>query len=601
MKRGVCDLSLIDSRRGFFIVNLRLAALIFVTASTSVFAQAVPIAQRTIPSDQEFDSGSRIQISALTDTQLDNLVTLARVWGFLKYHHLAVTAGKRNWDYDLFRVLPDVLAAPDRAHANDALLKWIDELEPVPACSRCLPAPTGDLDLKPPLEWIHDQSVLGALLSERLEQIYTNRSRHQYYVSQTLRTGNPQFNHEPAYPQIAYPDFGYQLLALFRWWNILQYWAPDRNAADQNWPAVLKGLIPKVALARDKQAYELSLFEMTATTNDTHAGLEGSTARRPPVGNCAVPVGLRFIDGKPVVFRTSVDTGLQPGDVVEKLDGIPIPSLVADWSRFYAVSNGAALERDFAIVLTRGSCGPVSLDITRNGHSQRVLTARVQFRPVLTHDQPGDTFRLLSPEIAYIKLSSIKTADLPAYFEKAIATKGLIVDIRNYPSEFVPLAVGAYFAIRPTSFAVFTTGDFSNPGAFHFIPGPLIEPGPVHYEGRVVILVDETTQSQAEYTAMALRAMPNAFVMGSTTAGADGDVSLIPLPGGLSTMISGLGVFYPNHWPTQRAGIIPDVTVRPTVQGVAAGRDEVLETAIHFIETGTDGHKTRPATDQSSK
>jgi C-terminal processing protease CtpA/Prc len=66
-------------------------------------------------------------------------------------------------------------------------------------------------------------------------------------------------------------------------------------------------------------------------------------------------------------------------------------------------------------------------------------------------------------------------------------------------------------------------------------------------------------------------------------------------------MISGLGVFYPNHWPTQRAGIIPDVTVRPTVQGVAAGRDEVLETAIHFIETGTEGHKTRPATDQSSK
>ncbi|MGC1423485.1 MAG: S41 family peptidase, partial [Terracidiphilus sp.] len=113
--------------------------------------------------------------------------------------------------------------------------------------------------------------------------------------------------------------------------------------------------------------------------------------------------------------------------------------------------------------------------------------------------------------------------------------------------------------------------------------------------------VDETTQSQAEYTTMALRAMPNALVVGSTTAGADGNVSLIPLPGGLRTMISGLGVFYPNHWPTQRAGIIPDVTVRPTVQGVAAGRDEVLETAIHSIETGIDPDKTGRATDQSSR
>jgi C-terminal processing protease CtpA/Prc len=99
-----------------------------------------------------------------------------------------------------------------------------------------------------------------------------------------------------------------------------------------------------------------------------------------------------------------------------------------------------------------------------------------------------------------------------------------------------------------------------------------------------VILVDETTQSQAEYTAMALRAMPNAVVVGSTTAGADGNVSNIPLPGGLSTMISGLGVFYPDHRPTQRVGIIPDVVAMPTIEGIAAGRDEVLEAGVKMIE-----------------
>jgi len=43
-----------------------------------------------------------------------------------------------------------------------------------------------------------------------------------------------------------------------------------------------------------------------------------------------------------------------------------------------------------------------------------------------------------------------------------------------------------------------------------------------------VILVDERTQSQAEYTTMALRTAPGAIVMGSQTAGADGNVSLIP-------------------------------------------------------------------------
>ena len=82
---------------------------------------------------------------------------------------------------------------------------------------------------------------------------------------------------------------------------------------------------------------------------------------------------------------------------------------------------------------------------------------------------------------------------------------------------------------------------------------------------------------------MALRATPNAIVMGSTTAGADGDISGIPLPGGLSSLISGLGVFYPDKKPTQRIGIVPDIVVKPTIVGIRAGRDEVLDAAIHQI------------------
>jgi C-terminal processing protease CtpA/Prc len=82
---------------------------------------------------------------------------------------------------------------------------------------------------------------------------------------------------------------------------------------------------------------------------------------------------------------------------------------------------------------------------------------------------------------------------------------------------------------------------------------------------------------------MALRASPHAMVIGSTTAGADGNVSAVPLPGGLSTMISGLGVSYPDGRPTQQIGIVPDKTVVPTVEGIRAGRDEVLEEAVRQI------------------
>ena len=98
-----------------------------------------------------------------------------------------------------------------------------------------------------------------------------------------------------------------------------------------------------------------------------------------------------------------------------------------------------------------------------------------------------------------------------------------------------------------------------------------------------MILVDETSQSQSEYTAMALRAGPRAKVLGSTAAGADGNVSPIPLPGGLQGMLSGLGVFHPDQRPTQRIGIVPDIVVTPTRAGLRAGRDEMLDAAMREI------------------
>ena len=48
-------------------------------------------------------------------------------------------------------------------------------------------------------------------------------------------------------------------------------------------------------------------------------------------------------------------------------------------------------------------------------------------------------------------------------------------------------------------------------------------------------------------------------------------------------MISGLGIFYPDRKPTQRVGILADVEVKPTIAGIRAGRDELMEEALRRI------------------
>jgi hypothetical protein len=202
---------------------------------------------------------------------------------------------------------------------------------------------------------------------------------------------------------------------------------------------------------------------------------------------------------------------------------------------------------------------------------------------IAAHDRPGATFQLLSPEVAYVKLSSVTIADAASYVARAAGTRGLVIDIRNYPSEFMVFALAPRLVTEPTPFARCTSSDHANPGAFLFGPPKVLPAVTPHYPGKVAILVDEASISSSEYTAMAMRRAPRAVVVGSTTAGADGNVSQITLPGGLHTAISGIGVFYPDGTPTQRVGIRPDITARPTIAGIRAGRDEVLEAAVRHI------------------
>ncbi len=546
--------------------------------------------------DHEFDHGSGITLSELSKTQIDNLATLGKVWGFLKYHHPAIASGQHHWDYDLFRVLPQVLSASDRRAANAAMRKWIAALGPVSECGRCASLNDTDLSMRPDLVWLLDETLLGADLSQDLQRILRSRPADgkQFFVSQVPGVGNPNFDHEPGYPSIKPPDAGFQILALYRFWNIVEYWYPNREIVGENWDSVLSEFLPRIALAKTSESYQRELMALIAQVHDTHANLWSSLQVRPPVGACQLPIIVRFVENSAVVSgyaqaEAGPATGLKIGDVILDLDGTPVSQLVERWSPYYADSNDAARMRDIARSMTHGDCGqPAVMRVRREAQTLNLTATRLPLASMnaqagSTHDLPGETFRKLSGDVAYLKLSSVKTDDAARYIDGASGTKGLIVDIRNYPSEFMVFSLGSLLVDKPTEFVRFTAGDLSNPGAFHWTDLLSLTPQQPHYKGKVVILVDEVTLSQAEYTTMAFRSAPGAIVIGSTTAGADGNVSQIPLPGGFSTMISGIGVFYPDKKPTQRVGILPNIEVKPTIAGIRDGRDELLEEALRQI------------------
>ena len=546
--------------------------------------------------DQEFDEGSGITLGNLNELQIENATILGKVWGFLKYHHPQIASGNYNWDYELFRHMTPIIFSHSVAERDDRILSWIESYGELAPCKKC-EATNPDAELKPDHRWMQSEHITQTLQKE-LQHIYENRHQgEQYYIGYASKqVGNPEFKNEKPYAEMVFPDAGFRLLALYKLWNMVHYFSPNRHITDTDWNEVLKLYVPKFIQAGNELEYEIAALRLIGEMKDTHSNLWGGADKlRASRGKLYPPVHVQFIEDELVVtdlynpeMKATLAIGI--GDVITTINGQDVSEIVVEQLPFYPASNRAAQLRDLSGNILRSNESTVLLTI-QNG-TEKTVTLPLFERDSLDiynwYRKPaGTSYSMLPGNIGYVTLANITDEDPADIVSEFSNANGLIFDIRNYPTAFMPFALGQFIAPKGTEFVKFTTMNPNNPGEFNFGTTLTIGAGSLakkKFKGPVVVLVNELSQSQAEYTAMAFRAAPNATVVGSTTAGADGNISPILLPGGLRTMISGIGVYYPDGTPTQRVGIVPDVEVKPTIEGIREGRDELLEKAIEIIE-----------------
>lgn len=546
-------------------------------------AIALPPAQL----DTAFDAGSDIVLDTLSPHQQDNLFALGKVWGFLKYHHPDIARGTLNWDYELLRILP-------KTSAQDFMTQLSAWMPPVPQNSEVKLAtdPAKTVKLPPPIDWIDEAPWLPEEVRKALQEAHRAAvPESHYYLSFTEGVGNPLFQNEGAYPRMAWTDDGFKLLALFRYWNMIEYWFPYRHLMDEDWDKVLREFIPRMTAADDELSYKLTLLDLVGKIQDTHANIRQTDLVLTRFhGERAVPVQLGFVEDQPVVVKTFdfLDSAatIGVGDVITEIDGQPVNELVAEKLAYAPASNRPTQLRDVAHLLLRTNKEylPVVFRKERGMFREEIATVDLKEYRLNFWGGGEPSHRELDGDIGYIFPGTLKPGEVDSIMKAYRDKKGLIIDLRCYPSEFIVFSLGKYLMPEPTEFVKFTSSSLAHPGQFIFSDPLLVgEAREDYFKGKMVILVNETTLSQAEYTTMALRVAPRATVIGSTTAGADGNVSRIVLPGDIDTMISGIGVYYPDGTETQRVGIVPDEEMHPTIAGVRAGRDELLERAIDLI------------------
>jgi C-terminal processing protease CtpA/Prc len=545
-------------------------------------------------SDTAFSKNSGVEIDFSNRIQIDNLALLCKIWGFLKYYHPAIAAGNYNWDNELFRFLPAYLPITDKNQRNDSLLAWVNKLGNVSGKGNKMKI-KANTKLIPELDWLKDTTELGTKLSSQLIKIRnTKRGSSNYYFTFTSAS-NVDFTNERDYPSINWNDDGFRLLTVFRYYNMIEYFFPYKNLIGEEWHNIPAEFISKILAAKDDFEAQKVVLEMITRINDSHAFPKFSSDFNDAFyGRNYANYKLTFVENHAVVkgyLNEKLLTGddLQPGDIIIDINGESVMQKVERLKKYVPASNEPTRLAFISEYLLRSNNRGITVSYLRNGKTESKSLSCHTPEAVFTKTNVGaesekPTWRFLTPEIGYIYMGTIRNKEIPKMMGELRLSKGIVVDLRCYPNDFVVFSLSSYFHVKNTAFVKFSNTNASNPGLFNFTK-PLSVWGMKNaYNGKLVILVNESTISNAEYTAMALSSTSIATVVGSTTAGADGNVSKIILPGGISTYISGIGVYYPNGKETQRTGIVPDVVVNPTLRGYVDGRDEVLEKAVQIIE-----------------
>ena len=332
--------------------------------------------------DTEFDAGSQFTMSTPTAQERENLTVLGKVWGFLKYHHPAIAKGDINWDYELFRVLEEIAFAKADSERDQRILTWVDTYGPVSKCKKCKET-SEEAYLKPDNAWI-TSSGLSKELQERLGSIYTNRYQGKhYYIDQTPQVGNPIFSNENPYIEMKYPDAGFRLLSLYRYWNMIHYYFPYKDVMDKDWNAVLEAYVPQFITAKNELEYEIAALQIIGDIKDTHANLWGGDDKwEATKGSKYPPVHIRFIENKLVVvdfynpeMKPSLE--LELGDVIKSVNGILTSKMIADKIPYYPASNPEARMRDISSRILKGNGESLDLTVLREGKEVNVKDAFV--------------------------------------------------------------------------------------------------------------------------------------------------------------------------------------------------------------------------------
>ncbi|MFO7694523.1 MAG: S41 family peptidase, partial [Vicinamibacterales bacterium] len=368
-------------------------------------------------------------------------------------------------------------------------------------------------------------------------------------------------------------------------WNVFRHFYPYFDVVETDWDAVLNGALQKAATDCGGAEFYTTLRQLVAELKDGHGWVTDQRAAQPG----RVPIAAEWIEGRLVVtgIAGAAVGQVRAGDEVVRINGTPAAAALehAETLISGATPQWKRTRSEFEVL--SGPAGKACELEVRSVSGTVNRGVRLTYGPatvIASDPRPTDAIAELEPGIWYVDVTRAQDKEVDEVLPKLAMAKGIVFDVRGYP-RVTPKWL-QHLTTAPLRSAQWHLPVVDRPGEMTFVRGGEwnLQPLQPLLAAKRVFLTNGGAISYAESTMGIVEHYKLGEIVGETTAGTNGNVSPLELPGGYGISWTGMKVLKQDGSRHHGVGIAPTVPATRTQAGVAAGRDEVLERGLAWLK-----------------